>query len=252
MEDNRIWVDKLVLDWCVRSQSSSETSHKDRMRAYELWNHAESILNSNNDELHRVDAISTLKRCLNQRLKFIEYVYGFREISLDSSPKGYLELLETFNLVRPLMLKKLMTIRNDIEHNDAEPPSIERCLELPDLSWYFLKSTDGFLAWRQDDFIYYDVDDNGRETQYWINIAVDFDLNHKFNVRGWVPNEIVAMEPFDGAIELFVDSIGKNKDRWPNKSIHEDKLDNDIYFRGILGENSKFKHQVLRDALSIF
>ncbi len=38
-------------------------------------------------------------------------------------------------------MKQLLAIRNDIEHRDVKPPSTEKCLELLDAVWYFLKST---------------------------------------------------------------------------------------------------------------
>lgn len=134
MEKENVWLCDSVLDWYAEIQSYSYTNAEGCQRAYELWKHAESLLTGDANEFNRVDIISNLKRCLNQRLKFIEEVYSLQKIALFDSPKGYLEYLESLGLVRPYMLKQLMTIRNDIEHNDAQPPNVERCLELLDLT----------------------------------------------------------------------------------------------------------------------
>ena len=55
---------------------------------------------------------------------------------------GALERLEAVGLARPLLIRQLFTLRNDIEHNDAPPPDEQKCSELLDATWYFLKTTD--------------------------------------------------------------------------------------------------------------
>ena len=101
-------------------------------RAYKQWNHANKTLNTSREELYRVDTITTLKRSLNQRLKLIEAIYALKKIAEQSSPKDSLGYLETFGVIRSSLLKNLLDVRNEIEHNDVEPPSYERCVELLD------------------------------------------------------------------------------------------------------------------------
>ena len=94
-------MDDTFLNWYPEMQVSSYTNAKDRLRAYQLWKHADLILTGDSNEFNRVDAVSNLKRCLNQRLKFIEHVYSLKKIALSDSPKGYLEYLGSLGLVRP-------------------------------------------------------------------------------------------------------------------------------------------------------
>ena len=93
MEKNCIWLSNSFLHWYAEMQCSSYTSVEDRLRAYKLWQHAELIAAGDANEFNRVDIVSNLKRCLNQRLKFIEHVYSLKKIASSDSPKGYLEYL---------------------------------------------------------------------------------------------------------------------------------------------------------------
>ena len=81
-----------------------------------------------------------LKRAINSRLQHLEDLYAFSQ----AFPKnfGALERLNVVGLARPLLIRQLFALRNDIEHNDATPPSEKKCLELIDSTWYFLKTTD--------------------------------------------------------------------------------------------------------------
>lgn len=106
-----------------------------------------------------------MKRSLNHRLQLIEKTYHLKTIYFKDKPKGYLELLEKYNIVRPLLMKKLLTIRNEIEHEDSNPPEIERCKELVDIMWYFLKSTDSIVQIKKES-ICFDLYNDGVETQY--------------------------------------------------------------------------------------
>ena len=250
MNNKYIWISDEVFTWYVQSEGGSLTSYNDLMRAYELWNHARSILESKNDELHRVDAISTLKRCLNQRLKFIEYVYSLKQLASKSSPKGYLEYLETFKLVRPLMLKKLMTIRNDIEHNDVEPPAMGRCLELLDLTWYFLKSTDSILSIQRSDLLFIDLTDEGEETQYSFSVRIDYDLNHQLKISGWFPPEYILEEETSEHSKIVVEIMHTKEEKWSNEEHHKDKLETDIWVVGNLDASPDIKRTIIEKAFN--
>ncbi|EJR0963233.1 TPA: hypothetical protein NJ348_004542 [Vibrio parahaemolyticus] len=234
MESKVIWVRNSIWDWYPEMQSYGFTSVEDRIRAYKLWEHAEALLTEESSEFSRVDVVSNLKRCLNQRLKFIEYVYSLKKVALKDSPKGYLEYLESLGLVRPYMLKQLMLIRNDIEHNDAPPPSTDRCKELLDLTWYFLKSTDSFVSWCKHDFILKDLTENGEETQYWLSIDIDYELDHQIKVNGWVPESSVSMEEESGFTLVEVKDCGSKGERWSGTDNHKDKLDSDCWLNGTL------------------
>lgn len=252
MASKSVWLKNEVFSWYVESQSSSKTSYKDQTRAYGLWERANSLLVENADDFHRADSISNLKRCLNQRLKFIEYVYDLKQIALNKSPKGYLEYLETFGLVRPFMLKNLMLIRNDIEHNDAQPPNLERCKELVDIVWYFLKSTDSFLTWRKDDIFFMDLTEEGDETQYGFSMRIDYNRNHEIEVSGWFPESFISGVSDTDSTEIVVETIHSKQEKWCDEGHHANKLDGDIWLIGRALLNNTIKHHIITEALQTY
>lgn len=113
-----------------------------RKRSYSLWNHANELIENAENSFQLEDGIIDLKRALNHRLKLIEELYGFKKNIPEYKNINYLEILGRLSIVRSSILKKLLIIRNNIEHNDYSAPEKERCLELSDVVWYFLKSTD--------------------------------------------------------------------------------------------------------------
>ncbi|MFJ7913908.1 MULTISPECIES: hypothetical protein [unclassified Lysinibacillus] len=142
MFKQRKWISNEILNWESYSESSTVLEKEKGERAFRIWEHAKNLIENNETEFHLADGITNLKRALNHRLKLIEEIYGFKFVEINNKPKGYMEILEIFGVVRPFLMKRLLTIRNGIEHNDEKPPSYERCIELLDVVWYFLKSTD--------------------------------------------------------------------------------------------------------------
>lgn len=251
MKPKFVWVDNEVFNWSPLSQGGSLPDRGPRLRAYELWEHAESLISGSTTELHLADAISTLKRCLNQRLKLIEQMYNLKKIVPNYSPKGYLEILEAFSLVRPLMLKKLMSIRNAIEHKDSKPPSKGRCLELLDLIWYFLKSTDSILR-RQPDSLEYSLNDtNGHEPLY--GYTLDFDLHHKKPLRiwGWFPHEMISSCPKESSTKIQPKTFHTKAEKWSDCLHHKDKRDQDLWIIGNLYPDEKIKILLFQTLLSV-
>lgn len=249
MDNKEVWVSNEVFEWFPPApEGGRQTSDVDLIRAYDLWSHAESLITKEKSEFHLVDAISTLKRCLNQRLKFIEYVYGLKQIVLSNSPKGYLEYLETFNLVRPMMLKKLMEIRNDIEHQDAEPPTVDRCGELLDLTWYFLKSTDSILKNQWDSIVYENVDEDGRVDPYGFSLDIDYDLDHKMKISGWFPIGVLSETERDNHTKISVETI-HTKEQFAKERTNQDRLSTDTFIVGELLASNEIKHTILQGVL---
>lgn len=249
MDKERVWLCDSVLDWDAEIQSYGYTDSEDHLRAYKLWEHAEALLTGDANEFNRVDILSNLKRCLNQRLKFIEKVYSLKKITLSNSPKGYLEYLESLGLVRPYMLKQLMLIRNDIEHNDAPPPNVERCRELLDLIWYFLKSTDSFVFWYKNSFILRYLTNECNETQYWLSLDIDFKLDHAITIKGWVPEALLSKEEKQGFTLVELIDFGSKQERWGGSESHTDKLNNDFWINGILKPSEKIRLNVVKHCL---
>ena len=135
-----LWLYKSVFSWSAEFDSGRRSEVQRVQRPHELLLHSERSLSSAMNEFGRADAILNLKRAINVRLQHLEELYAFA----NAFPKivGALERLEAVGLARPLLIKQLFSLRNDIEHNDAAPPDEQRCSELLDATWYFLKTTD--------------------------------------------------------------------------------------------------------------
>jgi hypothetical protein len=109
-----------------------------------IWEFSRKLIEENDDRENLSEGIIALKRSYDKRHKTITTNYPFDNIDFDSktSSKRKLELLEQYGLIRLFLIRKLLDIRNLIEHADKLPPRKSECQELLDYVWYFLKSTD--------------------------------------------------------------------------------------------------------------
>lgn len=251
MKEKNVWLKDDVFIWEAHSQWIGFPNKKHLTRAYDLWSHAELSIEQGNSEFHLADAISTLKKCLNQRLKTIEKTYKLKQISPANASKGYLELLESFDLVRPLMLKKLMTVRNDIEHKDAKPPSKARCQELLDLTWYFLKSTDSILKMQSETLEYTRIDASGKETPYGYSLKIDYEHKRALEIFGWFSRELISKTETDGFKKIRVKNMHTKAEKWSECSHHKDKRDDDVWLVGKLEAKEPIKNTIFKTILNI-
>src|SRR5438128_6969353 len=124
-----------------------------------MVDHADSLLRPGCSEAARGDAIAALRRAVGQRVRVFSDVHRLEHLPLERKPKNTMELLEVLGVIRPIMLRTLVDIRNAYEHEDIPPPSEDRCRELADLAWYFLRSTEwpvkviptSFIIWWDDE-----------------------------------------------------------------------------------------------------
>ncbi|SCE83321.1 hypothetical protein GA0074695_1470 [Micromonospora viridifaciens] len=160
--ERRIWIPARFLDWGYDSSSSNPLDAAVLERAYSIWNHASGKLDTPCTEFDRVDVVTTLKRAVTQRVSALKRSYGFHLIPLADKPKRDLDMLYRLGLIRPIMLRNLIEIRNTLEHEDAAPPDDDACVALSEFVWYFLKSTDPLLKSRLSEITYVgDFDDPG-------------------------------------------------------------------------------------------
>jgi hypothetical protein len=118
----------------------------DHERPHRLWTHAERLIANRSSELALSDAILALNRSLRLRLESLERSYSFSLAPGIRAGARALERLAHFGIVRPLILRRLIDIRNAIEHQDDPPPPIDELELLLDAMWYFLRSTDQLVC----------------------------------------------------------------------------------------------------------
>jgi hypothetical protein len=124
-----VWVDPEWLSWLSYTATGQHIGDSAATsRLYEIHQHACDRLASDPSDLDRVDAIIALRRVIGRRVKALIEIHQLRELPTGTKPKYDLELLEYFGIIRPYMLKRLIDIRNLVEHEDSIPPSTDECL----------------------------------------------------------------------------------------------------------------------------
>lgn len=228
---SHVWISKEVFDWSIGPASGSYVDYDSYIRAYEIWEHSHNLIMYPDSSFDLADGIANLKRSINQRLHLIEKVYKLKSISFPDRPKGYLELLESYGVVRPFILKSLLIVRNDIEHNDAKPPIEDRCKELVDVVWYFLKSTDQIVQVTKDDIEFSLINEKGEETHYGFTITLNRNDYSQCEIWGWFPTELISIDEIKDFLKINVTDI-HGKERWEQEGKHSEKKETDKWIRG--------------------
>ncbi|MET7427486.1 hypothetical protein ABZT16_00585 [Streptomyces flaveolus] len=106
--------------------------------------HADHRIKTHVNEFDRVDAILALKRAMQTRIDHLDSLYGFKQYP-DFQQLGPLGLLEQWGVIRKRMLHRMRQLRNAVEHDGAEPPSLEDCEDYAEVTWWFLRGTSPLL-----------------------------------------------------------------------------------------------------------
>jgi hypothetical protein len=191
------WLDP---SWMLWEQSIEVTTGFSRVgtgRPYEIHQHACDRLEGDPNDFDRVDAIMALRRAVGQRVRMLNEIYQLRELPIATKPKGDLELLSCFGIVRPFMLRRLIDIRNIVEHQDSSPPSVEECLMFADLVWYFLRSTDEVVRLQVETILYVPpgIDVYGQDSHPFVQLVFGEPFNEMPSVDAWLNPSSVAYEP---------------------------------------------------------
>jgi len=187
-----LWLDPTILNWKAEpvSDRDEEANWK---RPYEIWSHAESLLQGDPSNFKRTDALTTLKRAVDRRVRQLSALHDLKGIPIPEKPSGPLELLEYVGLIRPIMLQRLIAIRNVIEHKDTPPPTVEELRIFLEFAWYFLRSTDNALRHPLKQFSLQPGDP--REfSPYWLEVTLGPDTSWLPKIRGWVEPCMLSTE----------------------------------------------------------
>ena len=144
-EPQQVWLTPKILEWEPRIVVLKIPEDEEWRRPYVLWSHAENLLEQSSESPFRADSVINLKRALDQRIQSLDKIYGFRKMPVKNKPSGNLELLGHLEIARPKMIKKLIDIRNAVEHENTEPPIQDTCHDFLEFTWYFLRSTDSLV-----------------------------------------------------------------------------------------------------------
>jgi hypothetical protein len=200
LKQNSLWLSPEVLQWPNFSGGGAEPHVSLRSRSYEIWNHAEQRLREASSDLQLVDVITTLKRSVDHRMRVLDGIYSFDSIPIKGKPSELLSLLEFLEIVRPLMFRNLLEIRNAVEHEDAPPPDKKTSQVLLEFVWYFLRSTDRMLQLVSDQIGFHPADSN--EGDYWLEVGYGPSKDWNPKLRGFVPRDLVSTQAVDDWIFL--------------------------------------------------
>lgn len=214
----QLWLSNKVFGW-INSIEGGHIIDIDRVnRPHALLSHCARTLATGDSEFSIADAVLGLKRAINSRLQHIEELYSFSAMFPKSV--GALERLERVGLARPTLVKQLLELRNDIEHNDAPPPTQSRARELIDLTWYFLKTTDPACKLVPNGVLLRSDKEGSTPPELWICINRSRELKGFFDVSGWVRPSLISYEPQEGFFEIQLTTL-KTKDSLKPDSSNE-------------------------------
>jgi hypothetical protein len=209
-----MWLSAEVLGWTPWYSSGSTIDAARWKRPYDLHAHAEKLVLAAASELSISDAVLNLRRGIGMRVQLLEELYRFK----GCFPRipGALERLEAVGLARPFLIRQLVDLRNDIEHNNAKPPNAPRCRELADVTWYFLKTTD-YACKVVPSGVDLTEDAEGPtsgkdDPSGFLTITVDSLTSETYKVSGWVPLSWLSDSQGPGWIRLEVEKIRTKHD----------------------------------------
>ncbi len=184
-----MFISKEIFDWGLRSEDSS--IYYGWEKPYEYWNHAEELLINVKNQYTLIDSISSLKRAVDFRVKDLNSRYNLKTANPKLKKKNNFERLANFGIIKPIMLEKLLAIRNGIEHKFENPPTVKICQELSEFVWYFLRSTDSYCSEIVKEFIF---ERDLYDESYWPSGNVNL-KNWEFKLRGWIEESLISIEP---------------------------------------------------------
>ncbi|MEZ5581928.1 MAG: hypothetical protein R3F37_03340 [Candidatus Competibacteraceae bacterium] len=160
----KIWINPRIYEIPNGIEEISNEYHEEFYRPYDYWERAEHLIDKDDhSEFDLRDGISNLKKAVDLRFKLIEKLYSFRFLEGKGDKRKYVSILADYDMIRPLFIDSLFQVRNICEHQDAPPPSVDRCKELLDVVWYFIKSTDNRCRNRPEVIDFDDFDEGNNK-----------------------------------------------------------------------------------------
>lgn len=182
-----IWINDCILKWYING-SVGTPSDENIQECYDYFNYAESLIDNFDDKFHIQDCIKNLKYVVDKRIKQIERIYNFKSYAPN---EHILETYKMLGIVKGFVIKKLFTIRNNIEHNELEYTDKEQCHDLLDTVWYFLKSTDNLVYQADTENTMYSDLDNENE---WISINVKEPKIIDAYIKGRISKDLISYD----------------------------------------------------------
>lgn len=205
-----LWLTSDVFSWATSVETANISRGREWFRAYEIWEHADLVLQQTCNEFHLIDVITTLKRAVDNRLRLLDKLYKFKRIPIKEKPSDLLQILYYMDIVRPIMVEKLIQIRNSVEHEDASPPDYKDCMVFSEFVWYFLRSTDNLVREIVLTFNLYPAES---ELNMY-SVGCGMGIEHEWNptIGGWVPSHLISDESRDDWLRITGEKFDRLSD----------------------------------------
>ena len=178
--NSRYYFDSLSYNACLSSE-----------KGYDLIKHAYDLI-ALDDVFYLADAVTNLRKAINYRVTDLFKNLGLEYLKFNQLGKDRkLEKLGTLGIIKPLLINKLLKIRNGIEYDGNNPPTKEECEELVDIVWYFYRSTDRYCNIKPDELIV-EWEEDGQS--YYFGISFDFSKHSGIIVKGRFPDKYITQE----------------------------------------------------------
>jgi hypothetical protein len=99
------------------------------------------------------------------------------------------------------MLRRLNKLRNSIEHDGAQPPSIEQCRDYEEVVWYFLKVTTPYLRPPRDADLAPDDAESSDDDHIHLNYEVRY-KPLKISISGILYAETTSASAIEGWLKV--------------------------------------------------
>jgi len=232
----KLWLSPEFLDWNRNLLNPKISKDWDFLKPYELLKHANKKLDEvddkeNPDEENPAlgEVVYQLRRAVEHREKQLAEKFNLSELPFEvlsnkKKPRTEERLYE-LDVIKPILRSKLNRLRNIITHEQKDPYSKDKSeiIELSEFTWYFIRSTDAFLAREISGTIFYPPDFSEPEPDSLIDewayserhqypgcFLVRISPKHKWevNIQGYgVPINLFSKSKKDGWLELAVNEI---------------------------------------------
>jgi hypothetical protein len=203
-----MFISNTVFTWEPVLEGLSGTSD-DWDLSYTYLRHSEDLFRHASDKRHfLIDVISNLKRAVDHRTKHISKTYKIKKTSCYAKHKNVWDTLAELDVIKQVMLSKLIEIRNAIEHQFSDPPSQARCIELAEFVWYFLKSTDQIAKQVSDGPGLCESFDS----PYAIRYEGIPENDWKSSISACLPGELVSADPRADCFEISEETVQTGHD----------------------------------------
>jgi hypothetical protein len=218
-----MWLIPDILDWPGELKSiKSQKESRGFQRPYQMWRYAEDILQNHTTNAACADAVATLKRVVDYRVRALNDIYKLETLPVADKPAEPIELLEYAGIIKPLMRQTLQELSAAAEYTVSGTVEYDTCLTFLEFAWYFLGITDRITGRIPMEIILrrsasYDV----TAGSYEVSISVNPESGWVPEIKGLFNDSMVSAEPIDTWIALNVKKMEPREHHEQGPSVHK-------------------------------